>query len=342
MPGERATGGSGCCVLPPASPSAADAAHPPQVVSEAPSQLGTVGVPGRLWDSGGCSGDRQGLQASLLVRSEAGSAPSAPPSPFLRVGTALCGPHWRCAGGLADPSSPCGASLRVLIVAISWALFLSAGILLCIVRARAPPLASVSLPEAQQGVISDAVGFSGAEPSGFWNLWAPGHTVLFHYGPRRGGCACTLRGSAWTPGSRPVLSAALALSALPACSLGPLGLLLPACHLLAGPPSPRTLLWCWPPALWVTSGSSLPVSGMSHEPKSPSLGMLSTATRTTATVNPLTPSPLNGALVPSGSPATSSALSAQAAPSSSFAAALRKLAKQAEEPRGKRRPPAHS
>lgn len=74
--------------------------------------------------------------------------------------------------------------------------------------------------------------------------------------------------------------------------------------------------------------------GMSHEPKSPSLGMLSTATRTTATVSPLTPSPLNGALVPSGSPAASSALPAQAAPSSSFAAALRKLAKQAEEPRG--------
>lgn len=84
------------------------------------------------------------------------------------------------------------------------------------------------------------------------------------------------------------------------------------------------------------TGSSFPVSGMSHEPKSPSIGMLSTATRTTATVNPLTPSPLNGALVPTGSPATSSALSAQAAPSSSFAAALRKLAKQAEEPRGKR------
>ncbi|XP_006888929.1 PREDICTED: genetic suppressor element 1 [Elephantulus edwardii] len=73
---------------------------------------------------------------------------------------------------------------------------------------------------------------------------------------------------------------------------------------------------------------------MSHEPKSPSLGMLSTATRTTATVSPLTPSPLNGGLVPGGSPAPSSALSAQAAPSSSFAAALRKLAKQAEEPRG--------
>ncbi|XP_005345824.2 genetic suppressor element 1 isoform X6 [Microtus ochrogaster] len=76
------------------------------------------------------------------------------------------------------------------------------------------------------------------------------------------------------------------------------------------------------------------MKGMSHEPKSPSIGMLSTATRTTATVNPLTPSPLNGALVPTGSPATSSTLSAQAAPSSSFAAALRKLAKQAEEPRG--------
>ncbi|XP_019327071.1 PREDICTED: LOW QUALITY PROTEIN: genetic suppressor element 1 [Aptenodytes forsteri] len=74
--------------------------------------------------------------------------------------------------------------------------------------------------------------------------------------------------------------------------------------------------------------------GMSHEPKSPSLGMLSTATRTTATVSPLTPSPLNGSIVPNGSPAASSTLSVQAAPSSSFAAALRKLAKQAEEPRG--------
>ncbi|NXG62419.1 GSE1 protein, partial [Hemiprocne comata] len=75
-------------------------------------------------------------------------------------------------------------------------------------------------------------------------------------------------------------------------------------------------------------------TGMSHEPKSPSLGMLSTATRTTATVSPLTPSPLNGSIVPNGSPAASSTLSVQAAPSSSFAAALRKLAKQAEEPRG--------
>ncbi|XP_077104287.1 genetic suppressor element 1 isoform X3 [Siphateles boraxobius] len=66
--------------------------------------------------------------------------------------------------------------------------------------------------------------------------------------------------------------------------------------------------------------------GMSHEPKSPSLGMISTATRTTATVSPLTPSPLNGSIVPNGSPASQSA-------HSGFAAALRKLAKQAEEPR---------
>lgn len=79
---------------------------------------------------------------------------------------------------------------------------------------------------------------------------------------------------------------------------------------------------------------ALSLAGMSHEPKSPSLGMLSTATRTTATVSPLTPSPLNGSIVPNGSPAASSTLSVQAAPSSSFAAALRKLAKQAEEPRG--------
>ncbi|XP_075045434.1 genetic suppressor element 1 isoform X3 [Mixophyes fleayi] len=80
--------------------------------------------------------------------------------------------------------------------------------------------------------------------------------------------------------------------------------------------------------------SGLFYKGMNHEPKSPSIGMLSTATRTTATVSPLTPSPLNGSLVPNGSSAASSALSVQSAPSSSFAAALRKLAKQAEEPRG--------
>lgn len=117
------------------------------------------------------------------------------------------------------------------------------------------------------------------------------------------------------------LSASLAVL----CSRSPLALAACRCSALA-------LALC---SLGDT-GSSFPVSGMSHEPKSPSIGMLSTATRTTATVNPLTPSPLNGALVPTGSPATSSALSAQAAPSSSFAAALRKLAKQAEEPRGKR------
>uniref|UniRef100_A0A672PG57 Genetic suppressor element 1-like n=1 Tax=Sinocyclocheilus grahami TaxID=75366 RepID=A0A672PG57_SINGR len=64
-----------------------------------------------------------------------------------------------------------------------------------------------------------------------------------------------------------------------------------------------------------------------HEPKSPSLGMISTATRTTATVSPLTPSPLNSSIVTNGSPASQSA-------HSGFAAALRKLAKQAEEPRG--------
>ncbi|XP_055029391.2 genetic suppressor element 1 isoform X1 [Misgurnus anguillicaudatus] len=68
------------------------------------------------------------------------------------------------------------------------------------------------------------------------------------------------------------------------------------------------------------------MSSMSHEPKSPSLGMISTATRTTATVSPLTSSPLNGSVVPNGSPASQST-------HSGFAAALRKLAKQAEEPR---------
>ncbi|CAJ0958336.1 unnamed protein product [Ranitomeya imitator] len=90
----------------------------------------------------------------------------------------------------------------------------------------------------------------------------------------------------------------------------------------------------------VTGCSSVDLTspGMNHEPKSPSIGMLSTATRTTATVSPLTSSPLNGSLVPNGSPAASSALSVQSAPSSSFAAALRKLAKQAEEPRGQPSP----
>lgn len=64
-------------------------------------------------------------------------------------------------------------------------------------------------------------------------------------------------------------------------------------------------------------------SGMNHESnKSASLGMISTATRTTATVSPL-------------SPLTNGNAAAQSA-NSGFAAALRKLAKQAEDPRGER------
>uniref|UniRef100_A0A672S1G4 Genetic suppressor element 1-like n=1 Tax=Sinocyclocheilus grahami TaxID=75366 RepID=A0A672S1G4_SINGR len=66
---------------------------------------------------------------------------------------------------------------------------------------------------------------------------------------------------------------------------------------------------------------------MSHEPKSPSLGMISAAPCSMATVSPLAPSPISGAVVANGSPAAQSA-------HSGFAAALRKLAKQAEEPRG--------
>lgn len=61
--------------------------------------------------------------------------------------------------------------------------------------------------------------------------------------------------------------------------------------------------------------------GMNHEStKSPSLGMISTATRNTATVSPL-------------SPLTNGNAVAQSA-NSGFAAALRQLAKQAEDPRG--------
>lgn len=61
---------------------------------------------------------------------------------------------------------------------------------------------------------------------------------------------------------------------------------------------------------------------MNHESnKSPSLGMISTATRNTATVSPLSP-------LTNGNAVTQSA-------NSGFAAALRKLAKQAEDPRGK-------
>ncbi|XP_054589123.2 genetic suppressor element 1 isoform X1 [Nothobranchius furzeri] len=61
--------------------------------------------------------------------------------------------------------------------------------------------------------------------------------------------------------------------------------------------------------------------GMNHDSnKSPSLGMITTATRTTATVSPL-------------SPLTNGNAVAQSA-NSGFAAALRKLAKQVEDPRG--------
>ncbi|KAM9377961.1 genetic suppressor element 1-like [Pholidichthys leucotaenia] len=60
---------------------------------------------------------------------------------------------------------------------------------------------------------------------------------------------------------------------------------------------------------------------MNHESnKSPSLGMISTATRTTATVSPLSPLTNGNAVAQSTN--------------SGFAAALRKLAKQAEDPRG--------
>ncbi|XP_067912279.1 genetic suppressor element 1-like isoform X2 [Heterodontus francisci] len=74
--------------------------------------------------------------------------------------------------------------------------------------------------------------------------------------------------------------------------------------------------------------------GMSHEPKSSSLSMISATQRTTATVNPLTPSSLNGPVVTNGSQTSHGTLNARGAHTASFAAALRKLAKQAEEPRG--------
>uniref|UniRef100_A0A8C4YZC3 Genetic suppressor element-like domain-containing protein n=1 Tax=Gadus morhua TaxID=8049 RepID=A0A8C4YZC3_GADMO len=59
---------------------------------------------------------------------------------------------------------------------------------------------------------------------------------------------------------------------------------------------------------------------MNHGSRSPSLGMISTATRTTATVSPLSPFTNGNAVAQSAN--------------SGFAAALRKLAKQAEDPRG--------
>ncbi|XP_072365894.1 genetic suppressor element 1-like isoform X2 [Scyliorhinus torazame] len=74
--------------------------------------------------------------------------------------------------------------------------------------------------------------------------------------------------------------------------------------------------------------------GMSHEPKSSSLSMISATQRTTATVNPLTPSSLNGPVVTNGNPSSLGASNARGVHTASFAAALRKLAKQAEDPRG--------
>ncbi|KAK6490698.1 genetic suppressor element 1-like [Huso huso] len=79
------------------------------------------------------------------------------------------------------------------------------------------------------------------------------------------------------------------------------------------------------------------LQGGSHEP------MISPALRSTTTVNPLTPSP------PSQSSVSKRSLSVHMTPtaaagthSASFAAALRKLAKQAEEPRVNPRTPSCS
>ncbi|XP_078283381.1 genetic suppressor element 1-like isoform X2 [Rhinoraja longicauda] len=74
-------------------------------------------------------------------------------------------------------------------------------------------------------------------------------------------------------------------------------------------------------------------TGMSHEPKSSALSMISATQRTTATVNPLTPSLLNGPVVTHGSQAAHGVPNTRGGHTASFAAALRKLAKQAEEPR---------
>ncbi|XP_078098477.1 genetic suppressor element 1-like [Mustelus asterias] len=74
--------------------------------------------------------------------------------------------------------------------------------------------------------------------------------------------------------------------------------------------------------------------GMSHEPKSSSLSMISATQRTTATVNPLTPSSLNGPVVTNGNQSSHGASNSRGVHTASFAAALRKLAKQAEDPRG--------
>ncbi|XP_072880183.1 genetic suppressor element 1-like isoform X1 [Hemitrygon akajei] len=74
--------------------------------------------------------------------------------------------------------------------------------------------------------------------------------------------------------------------------------------------------------------------GMSHEPKSSALSIISATQRTTATVNPLTASALNGPVVRNDNQTGHGTPNIRGGHTASFAAALRKLAKQAEEPRG--------
>ncbi|XP_072139154.1 genetic suppressor element 1-like [Mobula birostris] len=75
-------------------------------------------------------------------------------------------------------------------------------------------------------------------------------------------------------------------------------------------------------------------TGMSHEPKSSALSIISATQRTTATVNPLSASALNGPVVRNDNQTGHGTPNIRGGHTASFAAALRKLAKQAEEPRG--------
>uniref|UniRef100_H3AAH9 Uncharacterized protein n=1 Tax=Latimeria chalumnae TaxID=7897 RepID=H3AAH9_LATCH len=74
--------------------------------------------------------------------------------------------------------------------------------------------------------------------------------------------------------------------------------------------------------------------GMSHEPKSPSLGMITPAPRSMAAVNPLAAPSLTGTIGTNGSHSVHGTAASVGGHTASFAAALRKLAKKAEEPRG--------
>ncbi|XP_014350642.2 genetic suppressor element 1-like [Latimeria chalumnae] len=76
------------------------------------------------------------------------------------------------------------------------------------------------------------------------------------------------------------------------------------------------------------------VGGMSHEPKSPSLGMITPAPRSMAAVNPLAAPSLTGTIGTNGSHSVHGTAASVGGHTASFAAALRKLAKKAEEPRG--------